>query len=312
LICGSKIKDMLEAGFDFTIFLADWHSWINNKLGGKMDNIRLCGEYFKHCFEGLGVESQRVNYVWASELAGDISYWEKVVKIGKNTSIQRIWRALPIMGRSMDTSDMESATILYPCMQSADIFQLKLDVACGGMDQRKAHMLARDSAEKLNMKKPTCVHTHLLMGLSEPERAGEGRFDEDRDLDKEIRSKMSKSLPGKCVFVHDSSGEIRRKMGEAFCPPKDVASNPVLEIARYAVFPIAGRLGLDRPAKYGGPITFEKYETLEEAYSRGEIHPLDLKNSVADALSTVLKGVRNHFTKYPDTLSRMMEIEVTR
>ncbi|MCD6593556.1 tyrosine--tRNA ligase, partial [Candidatus Bathyarchaeota archaeon] len=50
LIPGAKIKDMIEAGFDFTIFLADWHSWINNKLGGVMDNIRACGEYFKHCF----------------------------------------------------------------------------------------------------------------------------------------------------------------------------------------------------------------------------------------------------------------------
>ncbi|MBS7656721.1 tyrosine--tRNA ligase, partial [Candidatus Bathyarchaeota archaeon] len=34
LIPGVKIRDMVEAGFDFTIFLADWHSWINNKLGG--------------------------------------------------------------------------------------------------------------------------------------------------------------------------------------------------------------------------------------------------------------------------------------
>jgi tyrosyl-tRNA synthetase len=34
LITGFKIRDLVEAGFDFTIFLADWHSWINNKMGG--------------------------------------------------------------------------------------------------------------------------------------------------------------------------------------------------------------------------------------------------------------------------------------
>jgi tyrosyl-tRNA synthetase len=312
LICGSKIKDMLDAGFDFTVFLADWHSWINNKLGGNMDNIRLCGEYFKHCFEGLGIESQRVNYVWASELARDISYWEKVVRIGKSASIQRVWRALPIMGRSMDTSDMESASILYPCMQAADIFQLKLDVACAGIDQRKAHMLARDSADKLGMKKPTCVHTHLLMALSEPEPKTEGQFDENIEMDREIRSKMSKSIPGKCVFVHDTPEEIKKKIGNAFCPPKDVKSNPMLEMAKYAIFPMANKLELDRPAKYGGPLTFENYETLEVAYSKGEIHPLDMKNSIADALTTILKGVREHFTRHPDPLKRMMEIEITR
>jgi len=312
LICGSKIKDMLDAGFDFTVFLADWHSWINNKLGGNMDNIRLCGEYFKHCFEGLGIESQRVNYVWASELARDISYWEKVVRIGKSASIQRVWRALPIMGRSMDTSDMESASILYPCMQAADIFQLKLDVACGGIDQRKAHMLARDSADKLGMKKPTCVHTHLLMGLSEPEPKTEGQFDENVEMDREIKSKMSKSIPGKCIFVHDTPEEIKKKIGNAFCPPRDVKSNPMLEMAKYAIFPMTSKLELDRPAKYGGPITFENYETLEVAYSKGEIHPLDMKNSIANALTTILKGVREHFTRHPDILKRMMEIEITR
>ena len=65
LIIGSKIRDMVNAGFDFTIFLADWHSWINNKLGGDMDNIRRCGEYFKDCFTGIGIPREKVSYVWA-------------------------------------------------------------------------------------------------------------------------------------------------------------------------------------------------------------------------------------------------------
>jgi len=312
LICGSKIKDMVDAGFDFTIFLADWHSWINNKLGGNMDNIRLCGEYFKHCFEGLGIRGQRVNYLWASDIARDISYWEKVIRIAKSTSVQRIWRALPIMGRSMNSSDMESASVFYPCMQAADIFQLKLDVACGGIDQRKAHMLARDSSEKLNMKKPTCVHTHLLMGLSEPESKTEGQFDENMEMDKEIKTKMSKSMPSKCIFVHDSPEDIKTKIGSAFCPPKDVKSNPVLEIAKYAVFPMINRLEIERPTKYGGSLTFRTYQELEIAYSKGEIHPLDMKNSVANGLSLALAGVRKHFTEHPEMLKKMMAIEVTR
>jgi len=312
LICGSKIKEMLDAGFDFTIFLADWHSWINNKLGGNMDNIRLCGEYFKHCFEGLGIGRDRVNYVWASELARDISYWEKVIRIGKGASVQRVCRALPIMGRSMDASDMESASIFYPCMQATDIFQLKLDVACGGIDQRKAHMLARDSADKVGMKKPTCVHTHLLMGLSEPEQKNQGKFDENMETDTEIKSKMSKSIPEKCIFVNDTPEQIKKKIGNAFCPAKDVKSNPVLEMAKYAIFPLAGRLEIVRPSKYGGPLTFDSYELLESTYVKGQIHPLDMKNSVGDALSKILIGVREHFDKNPDTLKKMMQIEVTR
>jgi tyrosyl-tRNA synthetase len=51
LICMSKIKDFLDAGVNCSIFLADWHSWINDKLGGDMDKIQKIGVgYFK---EGL-------------------------------------------------------------------------------------------------------------------------------------------------------------------------------------------------------------------------------------------------------------------
>ncbi len=132
LVVGGKIKDMVSAGFEFIIFLADWHSWINNKLGGDMNNIRICGEYFKDCFTALGVSPEKVRYIWASELAGDREYWEKVIRVGKLSSLHRIWRALPIMGRSMENADVDTATMIYPCMQAADIFHMDLDVACRG------------------------------------------------------------------------------------------------------------------------------------------------------------------------------------
>ncbi|RLI21333.1 tyrosine--tRNA ligase, partial [Candidatus Bathyarchaeota archaeon] len=203
LVCGNKIKDMVDAGFHFIIFLADWHSWINNKLGGKMENIRLCGEYFKDCFTALGLSPEKVEYLWASDIAKQIEYWEKVIRIAKSASLRRTWRALPIMGREMDLSDMETAWVFYPCMQAADIFHMKLDVACAGIDQRKAHMLARDAAEKLDWKKPICVHTPLLMGLQGPVKE-EKQYDEDKTLNLAISSKMSKSKPESCIFVHDS------------------------------------------------------------------------------------------------------------
>ena len=40
LVCMSKVKDFVDAGVDCTIFLADWHSWINDKLGGDRETIR--------------------------------------------------------------------------------------------------------------------------------------------------------------------------------------------------------------------------------------------------------------------------------
>jgi tyrosyl-tRNA synthetase len=34
IICGYKINDFSKAGIRTKVFLADWHSFINNKLGG--------------------------------------------------------------------------------------------------------------------------------------------------------------------------------------------------------------------------------------------------------------------------------------
>jgi len=311
LVCASKIKDMVKAGFEFIVFLADWHSWINNKLGGDMEKIRVCGEYIKQCFTALGVKPDSVQYLWASDITKDREYWEKVIRIAKSVSLQRTWRALPIMGREMSMTDIETAWVYYPCMQAADIFHMHLDVACAGMDQRKAHMLARDIAEKLGWKKPACVHTHLLIGLQGPETL-EKKFDENADLNIQISSKMSKSIPKSCIFVHDTPSEIKTKIKEAYCPPRQVGENPVLELAKYVVFAERESLEIPRPDKYGGPESFESYETVEKAYIEGKLHPLDLKNGVAEALVEILKPVREHFRKHSQLLEKMMEIEVTR
>ncbi len=311
LVCGSKIKDMLKAGFHFIIFLADWHSWINNKLGGDMEKIRLCGEYFKHCFTALGIKPENVQYLWASDITKDTEYWEKVIRIAKSVTLQRTWRALPIMGRDMGLRDMETAWVYYPCMQSADIFHMDLDVACAGIDQRKAHMLARDAAEKLGWKKPVCVHTPLLMGLLGSEKA-EMQFDENAEINLQISSKMSKSVPQTCVYIHDTPNEIQTKIRTAYCPPKRSEENPILELAKYVIFPEREALEIPRPSKYGGPETFESYGEMEEAYVKGELHPVDLKNGVAETLVDMLYPVREYFRKHPKILRKMIEVKITR
>jgi len=311
LVCGSKIKDMIKAGFDFTIFLADWHSWINNKLGGDMKKICTCGEYFKHCFTALGIKPGSVQYVWASEIAKNIEYWEKVIRVAKSATLQRTWRSLPVMGREMNMTDMETAWLYYPCMQAADIFEMKLDVACAGIDQRKAHMLARDAAEKLHWKKPVCVHTHLLMGLQGPQKI-ESQFDENVSINLQISSKMFKSIPGSCIFIHDDPKDVQAKMRAAYCPPKEAVGNPILDFAKYAIFTERESFDVPRAPKYGGPKTFENYEDLEREYVKGDLHPMDLKEGVSQALIEVLKPVREYFRENPEYLKKMMEIEITR
>lgn len=293
-LCASKMRDFIDADFELTIFMADWHARINDKLGGDIERIRLCAKYMGDCFAALGVPMDKVNFVLASEIMEKNSYWETVIKVGKVTSLSRIKRAMTIMGRKEDDAELDSSKFLYPLMQAADIFVMDIDVAYAGIDQRRAHMLAREAAEKLNWKVPVAIHTPLIPGLS-----GMNRMDP-------ISGKMSKSHPDSNILIHDSAEDIQRKMKKAFCPP-EAEGNPVLSVCKYIIFGRGGKLIIERPEKFGGNLEFNSYEELEKTYLAQELHPLDLKNGVAKALSDYLAPVREYFEKHPENLEALKE-----
>ncbi len=299
MICARKIRDMQEAGFTVKVFLADWHAFINDKLGGDIENIRIAGEYMKDAFLSLGIDPERTVFVWASDIITP-DYWEKVLRIAKASSLARVRRALTIMGRKEGEEETDTSKLIYPPMQAADIFQLEVDVAYGGMDQRKAHMLARDAADKLGWKKPIALHTPLLSGLK-----GGSRMDP-------VEAKMSKSDPDSAILIHDSPDDIRRKMKKAYCPEGVVEGNPVMDIARHIVFPQKGHLLIERPEKWGGNLQFDSYEELEKVFVAKELHPMDLKSGVASALIELLEPARRYFEEHPENLRRLEEILSTK
>ena len=48
---GFKINDFIKAGVNCTIFLADWHTIINDKLGGNWDTISQSFKVLSRCFQ---------------------------------------------------------------------------------------------------------------------------------------------------------------------------------------------------------------------------------------------------------------------
>ncbi|MDP8011318.1 MAG: tyrosine--tRNA ligase [Thermoplasmata archaeon] len=285
LICGNKVKDLVESGINMRILLADWHAYINDKFGGDMEKIRLSAEIMKQSFLAIGVP-ESVDFVYADDLVDSKQYWEKIIKVAKNTTLNRVRRAMDIMGRKDTDMDLDSSKIIYPFMQVTDIFHMDLDIALGGMDQRHAHMLARELAPKLGFKKPVAIHTPLLTGLK-----GGNRMD--------FTSKMSKSKADSAIFVTDSPEKIKSKIKGAFCPEGDVENNPILDIYRYIIFPYyKNEIKIEK--KYGGDIIVKNYRELEEFYSKREIHPLDLKENISEILIEILEPVRKHFNNHPE------------
>jgi tyrosyl-tRNA synthetase len=295
LIVGSKVTDLVRAGFHTIVFLADWHAYINDKLGGNLENLRACAEYFKDGFRAVGVPDS-VEYLYANEFVRHSEYWQAVIQVSKSATVARIRRALSIMGRKEEEADLDASKLIYPAMQVADIHWMNLDLALGGLDQRHAHMLYRDVAPKLGWKQVVALHTPLLPALD-----GSGRMDL-------IAGKMSKSKPDASILLNDSPEDVERKIGKAFCPAKETKGNPVLETARLVLFPRQGRLMIPRDPKFGGDVKYESLEDLSRAYAAGEVHPQDLKAGVAAGLNEELGPARKYFESHPDNLTAVLRI----
>lgn len=286
-----KIQDMLDSGCRFKLLLADWHAMLNNKMGGDMEKIRKAGHYLIEVWKACGVDTDKVELIWASEMVKNPEYWKRVLEIAKLTTSARMIRCSAIMGRSEGEMQYVSQ-LFYPAMQCSDIFELKVDICQLGMDQRKVNILAREIGPKLGYWKPVCAHHHLLIGLQGAQKMNYGELG-----DAEIDAKMSKSKPETCIYVHDSAEDISRKIKNAYCLPKIVEGNPVLEICRYIIFRKKKKFLIERPEKFGGNLEFYAYPELEKAFREGKAHPLDLKNAVSRDLIEILEPVRKHFEK---------------
>jgi tyrosyl-tRNA synthetase len=284
------------AGVRMKLWIADWFAWVNNKMGGDLEKIQEVGRYFVEVWKAAGVDMSNVDILWTSDAAKQDEYWKKVITVAQNSTLARAQRALTIAGRTTKDS-VQTAQLFYPMMQVADIFWLDVDICQLGVDQRRANILAREIADKMRWKKPVAVHHHMLIGL-QGRKEPEG-FDENGVMDAEISSKMSKSRPETSIFVHDSPEVIMKKVNSAYCPPRILEGNALVEYSRYIVFRRLKSLRIERPEKYGGNVEFFSSTELEKAYADGSLHPADLKKGVGKALDSIISPIREHFVRNP-------------
>lgn len=310
-----NVNKAIATGAHFKMLVADWHAYLNNKMDGDIEKIQTVGRYFIEVWKAAGMDMNNVEFLWASEAVKDPAYWELVMKIAKTNSIRRFAHSAEIIGRA-DSDNLTLAQLMYVAMQAADIFYLKARVTQLGMDQRKVNMLAREIAPQLGFEKPIVISHHMLLGL---QHKPAGADDEDK-ITRTIDLKMSKSNPDSAIFMTDTTEEISRKIAKAYCPEGIAEENPILEYCKYIIFESLERLDLDeitieRPEKFGGNVSFASYGALESAFMSKEIHPMDLKNTVAALLDRLLQPVRKHFEENDEAkalLEQVKSFHVTR
>jgi len=263
----NKLIDLQNAGFEVTVLLADIHAYLNEK--GSFEEIKKIAEYNKRAFIALGLDESKASFVLGSDFQLDKDYVLDIHRMARITTVNRARRSMDEVSRRKEEPMVSQ--MIYPLMQALDIAHLRVDLAVGGIDQRKIHMLARENLPRLGYQSPVCLHTPILVGLD-----GE---------------KMSSSK-GNYISVRDSEKDVEVKIRKAFCPAKQIDDNPIIQIAQYHIFPKFDKIVVERDEKFGGDLEYESFEELVKDFVSGELHPLDLKKSVAKYLNNILRDVR--------------------
>lgn len=289
LVAGKKINDFAKIGAKTNIFLADWHSFANNKLGGDWDRIINGSKFYKKLFNIVCPDAK---IVLGSELYQDNDdYWKEVMKLATKTTMARATRTLLIEGRK-ENDTLHVSQYLYPMMQAADLVAMDIDIAHAGMDQRRIHVLAKEVFKSQGLKDIVSVHHHLLASMLKPP------LDIPENSTKEeivAEMKMSKSKPGSAISILATDEEIKKTIAGAWCPERTAAGNPVLELCKYLIVPQDGKLNITRDDKFGGDVEYVSYTDIEKDFVEGKLHPTDLKNGVYEVLSRKIGDVRRHF-----------------
>lgn len=159
-----NVNKLTSAGCRVKIWIADWFAQLNNKMGGDLKKIETVGRYLIEIWKAVGMdlEGGKVEFLWSSKEINSraAEYWPLVMDIARRNKLPRIiryifesgacsvlvflcltcnsidsWfaycppspscRCSQIMGRN-EQDELTAAQILYPCMQCADIFFLKV------------------------------------------------------------------------------------------------------------------------------------------------------------------------------------------
>ena len=282
-----KLADFVEAGLDVTVLVADLHAHLDDAKS-PFELLDARSAYYQAAIEAMidaaGSDPEAVSFVRGTDYQLEEPYTLNLYRMLAETTLSRAQRAGSEVVRQSENPKLGG--LVYTLMQSLDVAALKVDIAYGGIDQRGIYMLAREQLPEQGYDKPACVFAPLLSGLS--------------------GGKMSASEAGSKINLTDDDEAVTEKIEGAYCPAGELEDNGVLEYLRFLVFPVLAERGetfvVERPEEYGGDLTYEEYEALEEEFVSGELHPADLKPAAAAAISEVIDPVRERLLEAPELL----------
>ncbi|MBD3249716.1 tyrosine--tRNA ligase [Candidatus Woesearchaeota archaeon] len=283
-----KLADFLKAGFKVKLLLADIHGALDNCPWDLLENrYKYYSIVIPAMFEAVGADIKNFEIIKGSEFQLKKEYMFDVLKMSTMASVHDCHKASSDVVKQSESPKLSG--LIYPIMQALDEEYLGVDVQYGGLDQRKILMFAREHLPKLGYKNRVEFMTPMIPGLTEG-------------------GKMSASDKSSKIDLLDSEKEIRKKLNSAYCPEGEIENNGVLAFCKYILFTIKQDKEedflIERPEKWGGNLVYKTYKELENDYATKKLHPMDLKQSLAKEINSLLDPIRKKLESKQDLIKK--------
>lgn len=152
-----KIGQLLAAGCDVTILLADIHGFLDN-LKAPIELVNHRVEFYRFAITALlqsvGVPLEKLRFVLGSSYQKSAEYVMDVYKLSSLISEHDAKRAGAEIVKQTDNAPLSG--LLYPILQVLDEQYLDVDAQFGGLDQRKLFIAAKDWLPKIGYREVSC------------------------------------------------------------------------------------------------------------------------------------------------------------
>lgn len=274
-----KIADFLRAGAEVTILFANMHAYLDN-MKTTWDLLDKRTQFYelliKEMLKRVNVPLDKLKFIKGTDFQLKEKYTLDMYKLSAITTTRDTQRAGAEVVKQLDNPKMSG--LLYPLLQALDEEYLQVDAQFGGVDQRKIFMLAREFLPKIGYAKRIHLMNPLIPGLGES-------------------GKMSSSEPNSKIDFDDTDKQIRKKINKAYSVDGQTEGNGLLAITKYVLFKFLEQekrpFEINRPEEYGGKITYEKYEDVEQDFKSKKLSSIDLKQGISEELTKLIAPIRD-------------------
>ncbi|KAI1283502.1 tyrosyl-tRNA synthetase [Xylaria sp. FL0933] len=280
LVPGVKIAQLLAAGCDMVILLADIHGFLDN-LKAPIELVEHRVNYYRFAITALlqacGVSTDKVEFVLGSSYQKTPDYIMDIYKMCSLTSEHDAKKAGAEVVKQSANSPLSG--LLYPILQVLDEQYLNVDAQFGGLDQRKLFTAAKEWLPKLGYRQRAHLMNDMIPGLQ--------------------GGKMSSSDENSKIDLLDPPDVVTKKIKKAEAAPRVAEGNGLLAYVEHVFLPVAELKGkrefvVTRERDGLEPLVYTTIAQMRSDYET-DLTPQLLKPAVTKALHDILIPIQDAY-----------------